>query len=210
MTPLLCYITDRRALAEPTQLSEHIVAAVAAGIDWIQIREKDLPTRELLRLTRLAVKAAASGSHSTTRIVVNDRLDVALAASAGGVHLGESSLPVAALNAWKRAASFSEFLIGASCHSLEAARAAEGDGADYVIFGPVFSTPSKETFGAPQGIKRLAEVSRAVKIPVLAIGGITEKNARECLNAGASGIAAIRMFCSERDLAGLVGRLGNP
>ena len=100
--------------------------------------------------------------------------------------------------------------IGASCHSLEAARAAEGDGADYVIFGPVFSTPSKETFVAPQGIKRLAEVSRAVKIPVLAIGGITEKNARECLNAGASGIAAIRMFCSERDLAGLVGRLGNP
>jgi len=213
MTPLLCYVTDRHALPDPSRLSERIASAIAAGIDWIQIREKDLPTRKLLAVARAAVKAAAASPRANaTRIIVNDRLDAAVAAGAGGVHLGEASLPVAAVNAWRREAVAlkklpREFLIGASCHSLDAARAAERDGADYIIFGPVFSTPGKEKFGAPQGIKRLAEVSITVKIPVLAIGGITEENARECLNAGASGVAAIRMFSSESDLAALIGRL---
>ncbi len=213
MTPLLCTVTDRHLLAEPSLLTEYIARAVAAGIDWIQIREKDLSARELLLLTRDAVKAAAaSPGANATRIIVNDRLDVALAAGAGGVHLGEASLPVAAVNAWRREAVSlkklpREFLIGASCHSVEAVRAAERNGADYVIFGPVFSTPSKEKFGAPQGINRLAEASKAVRIPVLAIGGITPENARECLDAGAAGIAAIRMFSEAWDLAALVGRL---
>jgi thiamine-phosphate pyrophosphorylase len=208
MKPLLCYVTDRHALAEGANFVEHISLAVAAGIDWIQIREKNLPARELIALTRAAVKAAADSRPQTSvRIIVNDRLDVALAAGAGGVHLGESSMPVAAVNAWRRANSSSEFIIGASCHSLETARAAERDGADYVIFGPIYSTPSKAEFGAPQGINRLAEVSDAVSIPVLAIGGIMEKNARECIAAGAAGIAAIRMFSEARDLAALVGRL---
>jgi thiamine-phosphate pyrophosphorylase len=207
MKPLLCYVTDRHALAEPSRLAEHVALAVAAGIDWIQIREKDLPASELVALTRTAVKAAASGPHTHTQIIVNDRLDVALAAGADGVHLGESSMPVAAVHAWRRETSAQRFMIGASCHSVESARAAERDGADYVIFGPVFSTPSKLKFGAPQGINRLAEVSKAVKIPVLAIGGITEENVAECLAAGAGGIAAIRMFSDARDLATLVGRL---
>ena len=208
MTPLLCYVTDHHALAEPSLPAEHIALAVAAGIDWIQIREKDLSARELLALVRGAVKAAASSPEEiVTRIIVNDRLDVALAAGAGGVHLGETSLPVAAVNAWRRERDLYGFLIGASRHSAEAARAAENDGADYIIFGPVFSTPSKEQYGAPQGINRLAEASKAVKIPVLAIGGITEGNARECFDAGAAGMAAIRMFSEARDLASLVGRL---
>jgi thiamine-phosphate pyrophosphorylase len=213
MKPLLCYVTDRNALAGSFSLTENIARAIAAGIDWIQIREKDLPARELLALVHAAVKAAAAGSSaSTPRIIVNDRLDVALAAGADGVHMGESSLPVAAVKEWRREAVSlkklpGEFLIGASCHSVESARAAEHDGADYVIFGPIFSTPSKEMFGAPQGIKRLAEVSITVKIPVLAIGGIAEENARDCVNAGASGIAAIRMFSGQGDLAALVGRL---
>jgi thiamine-phosphate pyrophosphorylase len=211
MTPLLCAVTDRHSLAERSQLSEYIALAVAAGIDWIQIREKDLSARELLAVARGAVKVAAARENAT-RIIVNDRLDVAIASGAGGVHLGEASMPVAAVNPWRREAVTlkklpREFLIGASCHSVEAARAAERDGADYVIFGPVFSTPSKEKLGAPQGIKRLAEVSNSVKIPVLAIGGITEENAGECVKAGASGIAAIRMFSGERDLAALVRRL---
>jgi thiamine-phosphate pyrophosphorylase len=211
MTPLLCAVTDRHSLAKPSQLSEHIAFAVAAGIDWIQIREKDMSARELLAVVRGAVKVAAAGENAT-RIIVNDRLDVALAARADGVHLGEASMPVAVVNAWRREAVSlkklpREFLIGASCHSVEAARAAERDGADYIIFGPVYSTPSKEKLGAPQGIKRLAEVSITVKIPVLAIGGITEENAGECVNAGAGGIAAIRMFSGERDLAALVARL---
>jgi thiamine-phosphate pyrophosphorylase len=213
MKPLLCYVTDRHALAEPALLTEHIALAVAAGIDWIQIREKEMPARELVAVARGAVKVAASSQRANgTRIIVNDRLDVALAAGAGGVHLGESSLPVATVAAWRRENAWAEvppreFLIGVSCHSVEAARAAENDCADYIIFGPVFSTPSKEQFGAPQGINRLAEASKAVRIPVLAIGGITEENARDCFDAGAAGIAAIRMFSEARDLAALVGRL---
>lgn len=204
MKPLLCYVTDRNTLAEPSLLAEQISRAVMAGMDWIQIREKDLSARELLGITRGAVKAVGS---SATRIIVNDRLDVALAAGAGGVHLGEASMTVAAVRGWRRENNSREFLIGASCHSVEAVRAAERDGADYVIFGPVFSTPSKERFGVPQGINLLVEASKAVRIPVLAIGGITELNARECFDAGAAGIAAIRMFSEERDLAGLVGKL---
>jgi thiamine-phosphate pyrophosphorylase len=209
MKPVLCYVTDRNALAEPSALGKQIARAVAAGIDWIQIREKDLSARELLELTRAAVRVAHG---SATRIIVNDRLDVALATGAGGVHLGETSLPVAAVAAWRRENAWAEvppreFLIGASCHSVEAARAAENDCADYVIFGPVFATPSKEKFGAPLGINRLAEASKAVRIPVLAIGGITEENAQECFAAGAAGIAAIRMFSGTRDLAAVIGKL---
>jgi thiamine-phosphate pyrophosphorylase len=213
MKPLLCYVTDRRSLAEPSLLAGQISRVVAAGIDWIQIREKDLSARELLEVARAAVKIAAdSPCANTTRIIINDRLDVALAAGAGGVHLGEASVTVAAVSAWRRAtsaedATFKNFLIGASCHSVEAVRAAERDGADYVIFGPVFATPSKEKFGEPQGIKLLADASKAVRIPVLAIGGITEASARECFAAGAAGIAAIRMFSGARDLAGVVARL---
>ena len=213
MKPLLCYVTDRNVLAEPSLLTEQISRAVAAGIDWVQIREKDLSARELLALARAALKVAAASAHaSATRIIINDRLDVALAAGAGGVHLGEASMTVAAVSAWRRAAglrenSSMEFLIGASCHSVEAVRTAERDGADYAIFGPVFATPSKGKFGAPQGIKLLAEASKAVRIPVLAIGGITEENARECFGAGAAGIAAIRMFSEARDVTELAVRL---
>jgi thiamine-phosphate pyrophosphorylase len=213
MKRLLCYVTDRHELAKPSLLSEQISRAVAAGIDWIQIREKDLSAQELLEVARAAVKVAADSAHANaTRIIINDRLDVALAAGAGGVHLGETSMTVAALSAWRSAAvmengALKNFLIGASCHSVEAVRAAERDGADYAIFGPVFATPSKEQFGEPQGIKLLADASKVVRIPVLAIGGITEANARECFAAGAAGIAAIRMFSEARDLSAVVERL---
>src|SRR5216684_1788056 len=96
------------------------------------------------------------------------------------------------------------FLIGASCHSLDAVRSVASGGADYLFFGPIFATPSKAGFGAPQGLERLAEVCRAVSIPVLAIGGITLANASACLAAGASGIAAIRLFQDARDMSSLV------
>jgi thiamine-phosphate pyrophosphorylase len=206
-SPLLCYVTDRRALADPSGLALQITRAAAAGIDWIQIREKDLATHELLDLAGAAVKNAAELRGAHARIIVNDRLDVAFAASAAGVHLGKSSLSVAAVAAWRRGAPSSEFLIGASCHSPESAIAAESDGADYIFFGPVFITPSKAAYGAPQGIERLAEVAGKVRIPVLAIGGITAENTDECLAAGAAGIAAIRMFQEARDLPALVTRL---
>lgn len=209
-SPRICYVTDRRAFADPAGLLRQIAQAAAAGIQWIQIREKDLSARELLDLARAAVKTVAREPAPSSRalILVNDRLDVARAAKAAGVHLPESSLPVAAVHAWRRAAvSANDFRVGASCHSVEAARAAERDGADYVFFGPVFSTPDKAAFGAPQGIKRLQEASSTVRIPVLAIGGITAENAHECMAAGAAGIAAIRMFQESSDLPALAARL---
>ncbi len=185
-----------------------IGAAAAAGVDWIQIREKDLSGRDCGSLTREALQRAAKSpaiSVAPTRILVNDRLDVALSERAGGVHLAENSLP---LPEAKRLANAQvhrpDFLMGVSCHSPETARAAASDGADYLFFGPVFATPSKAAFGVPQGLERLAEVCRAVSIPVLAIGGITLANASACLAVGASGIAAIRLFQDAPDIPSLV------
>jgi thiamine-phosphate pyrophosphorylase len=172
-------------------LRNAIQRAAAAGASWIQIREKDLDARSLLDLVRFALaETRAAGA----RVLVNDRLDVALAANAAGVHLGENSLPLETVNEWRRSSGRVEFLIGVSCHSLESARAAEQGGADYIFFGPVFATPSKAAYGAPQGIERLREICAAVTIPVLAIGGINAENMQACGAAGAAGIAAIRMF----------------
>ncbi|HEV2615100.1 MAG TPA: thiamine phosphate synthase, partial [Candidatus Acidoferrales bacterium] len=173
--------------------------AVAAGVDWVQIREKDLPARDLLALTQRAICAAKNKLKATsnirTRVVVNDRLDVAIAADAAGVHLGGSSLPIGEVVRWCRAGNApKDFLIGASCHTIQEAVAAEGAGANYIFFGPVYETPSKENLGAPQGIEKLAEVCEKIRMPVLAIGGIGEGNAAVCMSAGAAGIAAIRLF----------------
>ena len=177
-------------------LHDSIRRAAAAGAGWIQIREKDLDSRSLVELARFAI---AETRETSARVLVNDRLDVALAANAAGVHLGENSLPVEVVTEWRRSTGRLDFLIGASCHSLESARAAERGGADYVFFGPVFATPSKAAFGAPQGTERLREVCASVGIPVLAIGGVNVGNARECISAGAAGIAAIRLFQDAKD-----------
>ena len=142
----------------------------------------------------LARFAIAETRENSVRVLVNDRLDVALAANAAGVHLGEKSLPMEVVAEWRRSTGRLDFLVGVSCHSLESARAAERGGADYIFFGPVFATPSKAAFGAPQGTERLREVCASVGIPVLAIGGVNAENARECIAAGAAGIAAIRLF----------------
>jgi thiamine-phosphate pyrophosphorylase len=212
--PILCYVTDRRAFeAAPApsvspqraqSLHDCIRRAVAAGTDWIQVREKDLEARALVELVRFA---SAEAVKTSTRVLVNDRLDVALAANAAGVHLGEKSMPLEAVTEWRRSAGRSDFQIGVSCHSLESARAAERGGADYIFFGPVFATPSKASFGAPQGIERLREICASVKIPVLAIGGVNLENARACIAAGAQGIAAIRLFQDAADSAALAMRL---
>jgi thiamine-phosphate pyrophosphorylase len=200
--PIVCYVTDRRALspapgsasnnpADPDfqPLHDAIQRAAAFGAALIQIREKDLDARPLLDLVRFAVAAMQD---SGARVLVNDRLDVALAAGAAGVHLGENSLPLETVNEWRRSAGRPEFLIGVSCHSLESCQTAARGGTNYVFFGPVFATPSKAAFGPPQGLERLREACQAVEIPVLAIGGITAENFQSCLEAGAAGIAAIR------------------
>ena len=211
---VLCYVTDRHSLTATESGEPHktlllkIEAAAAAGVDWIQIREKDLSGRDCALLTREALQRTAklrAGNQARTRIIVNDRLDVALTENAGGVHLGEKSLPVAEAKRFVvERGERDDFVIGVSCHSLEVARSAERDGADYLFFGPVFATPSKTEFGGPQGLERLATVCRGVSIPVLAIGGITLENASACLAAGASGIAAIRLFQDTQDVPSLV------
>jgi thiamine-phosphate pyrophosphorylase len=188
-------------------------ALASAGVDWIQLREKDLSGKELAWVTRESMRrgAAPSEGRGAARILVNDRLDVTLAERAGGVHLGENGLPVAEAKRLVEAhAPGEDFLIGVSCHSLEAAKSAAGDGASYLFFGPVFATPSKAAFGAPQGLGPLAEVCRSVSIPILAIGGVTLENAAACIAAGASGIAAIRLFQESPDPAGIVAALRQP
>ena len=209
LKPILCYVTDRRAFPGEAEarLLKKIAAATHAGVDWVQLREKDLPGRALSRIARAAVEAAGPGS----RIFINDRLDVALAAGAAGVHLGGESLPVQEVASWPAiklgGTAPAGFLIGRSCHSTTEAIAAERDGADYIFFGPVFSTPSKQSYGPAQGTGLLAEVCRAVEVPVLAIGGLTLDNAAECLAAGAAGIAAIRLFQDAEDVSDVVSAL---
>ena len=218
--PILCYVTDRRAFEtalipsdsapgeldrlRARSLQDSIRRAVAARTDWIQIREKDLDGRSLVELARFAV---AETRATSTRVLVNDRLDVALAANAGGVHLGEKSLPLEIVAEWRRATGRLDFLIGVSCHSLDSARAAMRGGADYIFFGPVFATPSKAAFGAPQGAGLLRKVCAAVEIPVLAIGGVNLENAPACIAAGAAGVAAIRLFQDAAASGDLAARL---
>jgi thiamine-phosphate pyrophosphorylase len=210
---ILCYVTDRKGLiggasASATGVPELLGAirrSIEAGVDWVQVREKDLDARELSALVRGAMEAASAASpgrrEERVKIIVNDRLDVAVACGAAGVHLGRESAPVEEVvkfvRRWREAGRAGEargFLVGVSCHSVEEARGAERDGADYLHFGPVFETPSKVKFGPAQGMQKLREVCEAVRIPVIAVGGIDERNIEECLEAGAAGVAAIRMF----------------
>lgn len=206
--PLVCYVTDRRTLAGAAA-SENIRALIQkvhlivdAGIDWVQLREKDLSAKDLTKLTReslRSIRQVSPGSSERPRILINDRLDVAITEHAGGVHLGEQSLAVAEVRRFVEArpvmpALDDGFVVGVSCHSLGAAQSAAQSGADYIFFGPVFATPSKAAYGSPQGLERLSEVCHAVAVPVLAIGGVTLENAGSCVAAGAAGIAAIRLF----------------
>jgi thiamine-phosphate pyrophosphorylase len=202
-------VTDRRSLpGAPDQtgkvLLQKIERASKAGVDWIQIREKDLCGRELVKFAEQAVLRAGGGSS----VLVNDRVDVACAAGAAGVHLGENSLPPSEVRKLaNRGGARANFLVGVSAHSLEGAMESEHAGADYVIFGPVYTTPSKASFGEPQGVRRLKEICKYLTIPVLAIGGITQENAAECVVAGAAGIAAIRLFQDAADLDAVVKEL---
>jgi len=164
-----------------------IQGAAEAGVDLIQIREKDLSARALSELVERAVEAVTA---SATHVLVNDRFDVALACGAHGVHLTTHSLPPAVV----RREVGNRLLIGASAHSLEEVKRAEEGQADFVVCGPVFETPSKRPYGPPLGLDSFAHIVKQVSIPVLGIGGIDLTNFRRVLGAGASGIAAIRLF----------------
>jgi len=193
--PLVYLITNGATTDQTTSATEdfsHILqlihAAVIAGIDLIQIREKKLTARVLFELSRSAAEVVRG---SSTKLLINDRADIAAAAGADGVHLATTSLPPQVI----RRTFGDEFLIGASTHSLAEANVAREQGADFVVFGPVFETASKSEYGGAKGIEELSKLTAALGgFPVLALGGITEGNAADCVSAGAQGIAAISLL----------------
>ncbi len=169
-----------------------IEAAVAAGVDLVQIREKSLNSRVLFQL---ASRAAEITKSSNTRVLVNDRADIAAAAGADGVHLTTHSLSADTV----RRTFGGEFLIGVSTHSSREAAIARTGGADFIVFGPVFETPGKT--GDPAGLDKLRRVTAEVAgFPVLALGGVNLERVGECFDAGAQGVAAIRMFSDPSQL----------
>lgn len=186
-----CYITGRSSLADGETLLEAIARNLIAGPDWIQIREKDFSARELYALVRAALNLP---NPRGVKFLVNGRLDVALASRASGVHLPSNS---PSPHLWRRIAP-PEFSIGVSCHSVEEVQQADHEGADYVLFGPVFVPLSKPLEGRIAGVDELGRAATAVRIPVLALGGITHENAHACLEAGAAGIAGISLYQTAR------------
>ena len=203
--PLSYLISSGETTSASTQVSDDfqkilqlIKAAVAASVDLIQVREKGLPVSVLFELV---TRASHLTRGSVTKLLVNDRVDVAIAAGADGVQLTGSSISASVV----RQTFGSDAVIGVSTHSLPEARAAKAMGADFAVFGPVFETPAKTQYGPPLGVERLKEVCSDLKpFPVIAIGGIDEQNFAECLRAGAAGVAAIRMFQDTRSLQTIV------
>jgi thiamine-phosphate pyrophosphorylase len=189
----LCLVTDRTQTR-----SRDLVAVVgeclAAGLPAVQVREKDLGAADLAFVCRRLVAGARDAG---AMLVVNDRVDVALAVGADAVQRTHASLAVDDI----RAVAGRKLRIGASVHSLEDAVDAELKGADWVTFGPIYDTPSKRLYGAPQGLDRLAVVTRGLRIPVIAIGGITPERVNEVRAAGARGVAAISAILSARSPA---------
>jgi thiamine-phosphate pyrophosphorylase len=170
-------------------------SAVEARVTLVQLREKKLTGRELYDLARAAADLARG---SATRVLVNDRADVARAAGCDGVHLTTRSLDARVV----RRAFGEDFLIGVSAHTPGEARAAHAGGADFAVFGPVFDTPSKRAYGAPVGLESLRDAARALSpFPLVALGGVGESNAAEVMRAGAAGVAGIRLFAAGQNLA---------
>jgi thiamine-phosphate pyrophosphorylase len=200
-TPLLYLITNGTTTAQTTpaskdfsQILELIESAVAARITLVQIREKSLTARVLFELAK---RGAQIVQDSDTRILINDRADIAYSAGAHGVHLATTSLDTSAV----REAFGADFLIGVSTHSLVEATAARDGGADFVVFGPVFPTASKQTYGEPVGLDALREAASVLApFPVIALGGVATENISDCFRAGAAGVAAIRLFSDKTKL----------
>jgi len=204
----LYYITDRSQFPgdrreRERRLLSKIAECAAAGVDYIQLREKDLSIRALEELAR---KAIAAVGNSNTRLLINSRTDVALACGAHGVHLPANDLPASEVRAIFARAGFERVnpgapiikapVIGVSAHSEAEISCAEAHGADFAVFGPIFE---KCGTASPHGLDQLQQICRradspASNMPVFALGGITLENARLCIKAGAAGIAGIRLF----------------
>jgi thiamine-phosphate pyrophosphorylase len=226
--PILYYITDRKAFAggesaRRGRLLEKIAEAARAAVAYVQLRERDLSARELESLAQEAIRIIGDESrlradksdlrdgdvNPTTILLINSRTDIALAVNAAGVQLRSDDVsPSSVRQIWScgtgtaaRESHRSEPIIGVSCHSASDATRAATNGANFAVLGPVFE--KKDASGSlPAGLETLREACRA-DIPVLALGGITLNNARSCLDAGAAGIAAIRLF-QENEVAGVV------
>ena len=192
--PWLCLVTDR-TIGEPGTLVERIALAVAGGVDMVQLREKDLPGGEMLKLA-IEIQKAVAGK---ALLIVNERVDVALAAGADGVQLGEDALPIAPV----RRLTGPQVLIGRSVHSTEAAEKAVAEGADFLVAGTMYATlshPGVKPVG-PSLIRDIAErrCNSFRQLPVIGIGGITVDNLDEVIRAGASGVAVITSILASVD-----------
>ena len=195
---LLCYITDRRQfpgnpVGQRQRLLEKIAECAAAGVDYVQLREKDLSIRELESLARDVMRLFPAGAHA--RLLINSRLDVALACGAAGVHLPSRTLPPSEARSLLATAGMAHPVIGVSTHSLQEVMHAESHGVDFAVFGPVFE---KDSHASVSGLEKLREVSQRTAVgtpmPLLALGGVTADNAAQCIQAGAAGVAGIRLF----------------
>lgn len=199
--PIIYLITSGATNAQTTPTSEAfaailnlVSAAVVARVSLIQLREKLLTARVLFELT---TQAANITRGTQTKLLVNDRADIARGAGADGVHLTEVSLQAGVV----RRTFGPNFMIGVSTHSLEQARAARDDNADFAVWGPVFATDSKNAYGEPQGVPKLAEVALELDpFPIVALGGLQLDNVAECVVAGAKGIAGISLFQNVEEL----------
>lgn len=196
----LYLITDRKQMSGKRTLTTAVQQAVRGGVKAVQLREKDLGTRELLDLAYRMRKVTAQFG---ARLFINDRFDIALAVGADGVHLTRNSIPAEAV----RKAVKKKMLVGVSSHSLKEAKEAEKSGADFITLGPVYRTPSKMKYGKPVGVDTLRKVTRSVNIPVFAIGGIKSGMVEEVLNAGADGVAMISEVFASRDIKSKASRL---
>lgn len=188
------YLISDRHLTAGRPLPAVLEAALRGGVKAVQVREKDLAPGELYPLVRELRQL--TWQHGA-RLLINDRIDIAMAVQADGVHLTTTSLPITVA----RQVLGAEALIGASTHNLIEAQAAADGGADFLVFGPVFFTPSKAPYGEPVGLAALRAVRSAVKTPILAIGGIKKDNVEQVLATGADGIAVISAIIAADDPA---------
>jgi thiamine-phosphate pyrophosphorylase len=187
----LCLVTDRRQTAG-RDLLRVVEQAFDGGVTAVQLREKDLGGKELLLLAEKLQKLC---DRHRARLIINDRVDVAMSVDAAGVQLGAASMPVRAA----REILPPDKWIGVSAHSLEESERAVAEGGDFVLFGPVHFTPSKSAYGAPQGLERLRRVVAKISLPVYAIGGVKPENIAETMATGARGVALISAVMSAPD-----------
>jgi len=195
------YLITDRTLCSPVSLGKTVAEACRSGVRAVQLREKDLSggalygqARELRKVTRC----------TESKLFINDRVDIALAVGADGIHCPENGLPIDTVRRL-----YPEAMVGASAHSLERATEAGTCGAAFILFGPVFPTPSKAKYGDPMGLKALSIVAKGAGRPVFAVGGITPENAHLCLENGATGVGVVSAIMSASNISEVIGAFRN-